>query len=155
MADGIYSPLSSGHKFGHTDVNRPFPSGGIAVASGEANYADFDQHNTVPASVYNPSGVIFTPPLDTFGSDIRGQSGLEPITHFSNSSKHKTIGIEDFGAFNGYIHYTPNPEPSVDLFGNIMYAVIIPKFIPRASAALWNGYVKREPKQPDKKEDES
>jgi len=154
MADGIYSPLSSGNKFDHADVNRPFPSGGIAVASGEANYADFDQHNTAPASVFNPSGVIFTPPLDTFGSDIRTQEGLEPITNFSNSSKHKILGIQDFGAFNAYIHYTPSPRPQVNIFGDLDYSVKIPKFIPKASAAMWNGYVKREPKQPDKKEDE-
>jgi len=154
MADGIYSPLSDGNKFDHADVNRPFPSGGIAVASGEANYADFDQHNTAPASVYNPSGVLWTPPSDTFGSDIRGQESLEPITHFSNSSKHKTVGIKDFGAFNAYIHYTPNPNPTKDIFGGFDYSVKIPKFIPNASASLWNGYVKRAPKQPDKKDNE-
>jgi len=154
MANGRYSPLSDGNKFDHVDVNRPFPSGGIAVASGEANYADFDQHNTAPSSIYNPSGVLPTPPLDTFGSDIRSQEGLEPITHFSNSSNHRSLGIQNFGAFNAYIHYTSRPIPTIDVFGNMDYSVKIPKFIPNASASLWNGYVKRDPKQPEKKEDE-
>jgi hypothetical protein len=171
MADGIYSPLSSGNKFDHAKVNRPFPSGGIAVASGEANYADFDQHNTAPSSVYNPSGVLWTPPLDTFGSDIRGQSGLEPIAHFSNSSKHATptqiLATQRLAAasynfpvvFNVYIHYTPNPSPTRDLYGNMDFSVKIPKFIPKAIGTSWNGYADRKPEEPkpksDEKEDES
>ena len=153
-----YKPLNSQQKFGHASIDRPFPSGGIALASGEAMYADFSQHmnypsghNQTPTYFDSPSGVIAMSGLNTIA-----ESGVwEPIEDFSNSIKHKETGIQNFGVFNSYIHYTPNPNPNIDINGNIDYGVFIPKFIPNASLALFNTYVSREPEPADTGDEEN
>ena len=170
MAD--YKPLNSDEKFGHASIDRPFPSGGIALASGEAMYADFSQymnypsgHNQTPTYFDSPSGVIAMSGLNT----INGASGTlvdflptpsklgsqyKPLA-YSNAHKHDKRGIEDFGVFNSYVHYTPDPNPEIDINGNIDYGVFIPKFIPNASIALFNTYVSREPEPADTGDEEN
>ena len=150
-----YKPLSSGEKFGHTSVDRPFPSGRIALASGEAMYADFSQHmnypsghNQTPTYFDSPSGVIAMSGLNKIA-----ESGLwEPIKEFSNSHKHYPTGIQDFGTFSAYIHYTAHPNPTPTVFGDLDYGVYIPKFIPNAAITLFNSYVNRNPEPPDEEE---
>ena len=159
MAD--YKPLNSDEKFGHASIDRPFPSGGIALASGEAMYADFSQymnypsgHNQTPTYFKSPSGVIAMSGLNT----INGATGTlvdflptprpgsqDKPDAYSNAHKHDQRGIQDFGTFNTYVHYTPNPNPTMDIFGFVDYGVYIPKFVPNASPALFNSYVSRFP----------
>jgi hypothetical protein len=160
-----YKPLNSGEKFGHASIDRPFPSGGIALASGEAMYADFSQYKNHPSghrqtATYfdNPSGVIAMSGLNSIGSGVNNLADFLPTpsknsqykpSAYSNAHKHDQRGIEDFGTFNTYVHYTPKAQPKIDVFGNLDYAVYIPKFVPNASPALFNGYVSRSPEPAD------
>jgi hypothetical protein len=164
MAD--YKPLNPDEQFGHASIDRPFPSGGIALASGEAMYADFSQYMNYPSGhsqnpaqlIDSPSGVIAMSELNTIPNPSGTLADFLPTpsknsqykpSAYSNAHKHDQRGIKNFGVFNSYVHYTPHPKPNIDINGNIDYGVFIPKFVPNASVALFNTYVSREPEPAD------
>ena len=97
-----------------TEEQKTLPSG-MVLPSGEGNYFDFSQHQSVNAG----SGINFPFVQDTSGSGLiatYGPSG-SPVEKksvfapyglavpFSNSQAAAVTQIDDFTIFNDYVHY--------------------------------------------------
>jgi len=133
----LYRPLTQEEKLVHLNPQTIPTLSGI-YASGEANFADFNQFVNAP---------LIPPPSETdFGNSVVAPVGLNFSRNaaLSNGPLSRFYSINDFLVFNPYIHYVPNPNGGAGILDPSSSAFKI-NFSSQftASSSVFNLYNKR------------